>query len=431
MSLSEIKSRTIQIWDYLKGDNTFSLQSRIYNSVCLVTIAIMVYNVPFSLALGMYDSMLATLLLIPLQVYLYYLSRFKGKTALSSIFLTVVVNLFFAVSYTLNSGIQGSTLLSFAISYFVIIAVSPRRQYWFWTIANILLVLGLIGWEYFYPEFFTNSYPTRADRFVDIASTYAVTILLTFACLSYIINNYDLERVTAEQNATGLAQLNKQKNKLISIISHDFNAPLNNINSYLYVLSNRELRQEDKKKYESDLQRITFDTQNLLLNLLSWSKSNMEGMSYALEPVNVNDAMTDTLNVYASIAAEKGVEIKYQISDEIDVTANFELLEIIFRNLISNAVKFTPEKGSIRIFATTADSHHIISVSDSGMGIPAEKQQEIFTSDIAPTFGTSREKGVGLGLKICSEFIYYLKGEIWFETEAGRGTTFSIKLPVA
>lgn len=431
MLLTNLQNKTVRIWNYLKGEKSFSLQSRIYNSVCVVTIAVMVYNVPFSLALGLYDSVLATLVLIPLQFYLYYLSRFKGKTALSSVFLILIVNLFFAVSYSLNSGIQGSSLLSFSISYFVIIAIVPRRQYWFWTIVNISLVMGLIIWEYYHPELVSESYPTRADRFIDIASTYIMNIILTFSCLSYIINNYSLERVTAEASAAGLAQLNQQKNKLITIISHDFNAPLNNINSYLYVLSNRDLNLEDKKKYENELKRITFDTQNLLLNLLNWSKSNMEGISYVLEEVNLNDAMNDTLNVYQSIAVEKEIRLAYEISADTDVIANFELVEIIFRNLISNAIKFTPRNGIVRVFSSMSDGFHIISVSDTGPGIPSEKQIDIFTTDISPTFGTARERGAGLGLKICDEFVQYLGGEIWFDTIAGLGTTFSVKLPAA
>ena len=157
----------------------------------------------------------------------------------------------------------------------------------------------------------------------------------------------------------------------------------------------------------------------------------MNGMNYVLESVNVNDAMADTLNVYQNIASEKNVELVYEISDETDVLANFELVEIIFRNLISNAIKFTPERGLVRVFSVNSNGYHTISISDTGQGIPPEKQAEIFTADVSPTFGTSRERGAGLGLKICSEFVQSLNGEVWFTTEQGIGTTFSVKFLVA
>lgn len=391
----------------------------------------MLYNIPFSIAIGLNEATIATTLLIPVQLYLYYLSRFKRKTNLSFTIYAIIVNLFFAVSYTLNAGIQGSSLLSFSISYFAIIAIVPRRHYWLWTILNISLVMGLIIWEYQHPEIVQNNYLTRADHFVDIASTYIVNIILTFACLSYIINNYNLERQIAESNASILAELNKQKNDLISIISHDFNAPLNNINNYLYILSNKDLEDEVKKSYEKELGRITFDTQNLLLNLLNWAKSNMDGMNYDLEPVNIQDSMADTLNVYRNIAAEKNIILDYKIPEDITVIANFEMVEIIFRNLISNAVKFTPVNGSISILSETLNGYHVISIMDTGLGIPLEKQPYIFKADVSATYGTGRERGVGLGLKICDEFIQSLDGDIWFSTEVGIGTTFFVKFAMA
>lgn len=377
------------------------------------------------------ESLTATVILILCQIFLYYLSRFKGKTLLSLIISVIIINFYFSVAYILHSGTQGSSLLSFSVSYLFIIAIVPRKQYWFWTISNIMLVVGLIAWEYYHPETVTMGYATRTDRFIDIASTYTVSVILTFACLSYIINNYNLSKQTAENNSLVLAQLNKQKNDLISIISHDFNAPLNNINNYLYVLNNMDLEDAAKKKYEKDLGRMTFDTQNLLLNLLSWAKSNMEGMKYHLESVNVHDNLQDTLNVYKKIAEEKYITLTYNIPDDISIVANFEMVEIIFRNLINNAVKFTPANGDIHISSETMTGYHTISISDTGLGIPEEKQSSIFETEASATFGTNRERGTGLGLKICKEFTQSLGGEIWFSSETGVGTTFYVRFAAA
>lgn len=391
----------------------------------------MIYSLILSLIIDLNESLIATILLIVCQLFLYYLSRYKGKTLLSFVFYSIIFNLYFSIAFTLHSGIQGSVLLSFSICYFISIIIVPKRQYWFWTAANLSLVVGLIAWEYYHPETIQVGYGTRTDRFVDIGSTYIVTVILILACLSYIINNYNQERQIAENNSLVLAQLNKQKNDLISIISHDFNAPLNNINNYLYVLNNMDLEDAAKKKYEKDLGRMTFDTQNLLLNLLSWAKSNMEGMKYHLESVNVHDNLQDTLNVYKKIAEEKHITLTYNIPDNISIVANFEMVEIICRNLINNAVKFTPANGDIHISSETMTGFHTISISDTGLGIPEEKQSSIFETEASTTFGTNRERGTGLGLKICKEFTQSLGGEIWFSSEAGVGTTFYVKFAAA
>lgn len=432
MPFTNFTSKTSKIWEYLKGDQTFSLQSRIYNSISVITIAVLVYSLLLSVFfVEINESLVTIFLLICVQVYLYYLSRYKGKSLLSSIVSMITISLFFSASYTIHSGIDGSALFSLLICYFMIIALVPKKQYWFWTIINISLVMGLIAWEYYHPEIKHQGYGSRVDRFIDIASTYLMSVLMIFACLSYIINNYSLEKQTAENNANVLAKLNNQKNQLISIISHDFNAPLNNISNYLYILSNMDIEDEVKKGMEKDLSQVTFDTQNLLLNLLSWSKSNMDGMKFQLESVNICDSLSETLRVYGSIAAKKNIVIQNRISDEINVTANFEMTEIVFRNLINNAIKFTPENGIIQISCETENNFHIISVSDTGLGISQEQQAEIFKSELSTTFGTRREKGVGLGLKICQEFIESLGGQIWFETNPGSGTTFFVKLATA
>lgn len=431
LKFTNLISKTNKIWENLKGDKTFPLQSRIYNSICVITIAVMIYSLILSLIIDLNESLIATVILIICQLYLYYLSRYKGKTLLSFVFYSIIFNLYFSIAFTLHSGIQGSALLSFSICYFISIIIVPKRQYWFWTVANISLVVGLIAWEYYRPESIQVGYGTRTDRFVDIGSTYIVTVILILACLSYIINNYNQERQIAENNAFRLAQLNKQKNDLISIISHDFNAPLNNINNYLYVLNNIALEETAKSKYQADLSRMTFDTQNLLLNLLSWAKSNMDGMKYQLEPVNVHDSMVDTLSIYQKIAAEKHINLNYNIPDDISIIANLEMVEIIFRNLISNAIKFTPVDGVIRIFLETENGFHKISISDTGLGISKEKQPFIFETELSTTFGTERERGVGLGLKICKEFTENLGGQIWFSSEVGVGTTFCVRFAVA
>ncbi|CAG5006903.1 Adaptive-response sensory-kinase SasA [Dyadobacter sp. CECT 9275] len=428
--LLKLFTKIVKIWNDLKGDiNTFSLQNRIYHSVCLAAIVIMFYNLPFSILMGYYELAAATLFLLPLQWYLFYLSRFKRKSQLSLTINVLIIHTFFIINYILNSGIRGSALLSFSIAYFLIVIVVPKKQYLMWTFIHLSLVLGLLLWEFKRPEVILISYATRTDQFTDIASTYVVSIVLMLAGLSYIINNYAIEKRLADQKAIVLKESNDQKNKLISIISHDFNTPLSSIRRYLTLLRKTELTVDERRQFENELGQVTFDTQNLLLNLLSWAHNNMETKALPVRPVKLDDALRNTVRTYRAIANEKNISFDYRIPAGTSVLGNVDIVDGILRNLINNAIKFTNEGGKVIIHAVEEDGFVIIMVEDTGIGIPLQRQPYIFNSDLSSTYGTQNEKGIGLGLTLCKDFTKALKGEIWFSSEEDQGTTFYLKLP--
>ncbi|REA63059.1 hypothetical protein DSL64_05405 [Dyadobacter luteus] len=428
--VSHLIKRILELWEFLKGDiDQFPLHARIYHSISLVIGAVMLYNVPFSLAIGMYQAALASFLLLPLIIYLFYVSRFGNKTILGETIYALLINAFFCVNYFVNSGISGSTLLSFCLVHFMTMATMPRSRYLFWTLFNIVLVGGLIFWEYTHADTNLYSYPSRKDYFVDITSTYVVNIVLMFAGLSYIINNYRQEKNKAEEQTRKIMEMDQQKARLISIISHDFNTPLNNIKKYLWILTRMELEDKDRKQFEADLNQATSDTQHLLVNLLSWARTNMDNRDYRPEKVLVHEAISDTLKIYKSIAEEKNIRLHVSIDDNQQAYADPQMLNIIVRNLINNAVKFTPTGGSVYVKGEQTDTDSLISVTDTGVGIPIEKQSEIFSSQLTSTKGTSSERGVGLGLSLCKEFTAIMGGKIGFTTSE-RGTEFRLQLPV-
>ncbi len=417
-------------WNHLKGHpSDFSMQSRIYHSICLIIMAIMVYNIPFSLILGLYEATIATLVLLIFQYVIFYLSRYRNRTYLSFSLFIIISNSFFGYIYFSNNGINGSSLLSLSISYFMVLLVVPRKHYGIWTTLYTLLVGGLLYTEYFYPALITDSYDTRADRFIDIGSTFLMSMILFLSCLTFVINNYNLEKQTAEDKTLVLKKLNDQKNKLISVISHDFNTPLNNIKRYLHIMQQMEVSTEERNQLERELMQVTMDTQNLLLNLLNWTKNNMDSMNHTTEIVNIHDALADTVQLYRKIAGEKLIFFDYNISPEVNVEGNYEMIDIIMRNLISNAVKFTHEGGHIIIDASEENGFYRLSIKDNGSGIPESQQQTLFTTHTAPSYGTRNEKGVGLGLSLCKEFTEAMNGQIGYESEPGIKTEFFICLP--
>lgn len=428
--LLHLVKRILDIWEFLKGDiDEFPLHARIYHSVSVVIGAVMLYNVPFSLAIGMYEAALASFLLLPLIIYLFYVSRFGNKTTMSETIYALLMNAFFCVNYFVNSGISGSTLLSFCLVHFMTIAIMPRSRYLFWTLFNIVLVGGLIYWEYIHADSNLYSYPSRKDYFVDITSTYIVNIVLMFAGLSYIINNYRQEKNKAEEQTRKVMEMDQQKAKLISIISHDFNTPLNNIKKYLWILTRMELGDKDRKQLEADLNQATSDTQHLLVNLLNWARTNMDSHDYRPRAVMIREAVSDTLKTYKTVAEEKDIDLQIELSEDHQIYGDGQMFNIIIRNLINNAIKFTPSGGVVRVRSKQDNDNCRISVTDSGKGIAPDRQAELFSPLAASTSGTSSERGIGLGLSLCKEFTEIMGGEIGFNTSE-KGTEFWVELPV-
>ncbi|MCD6011442.1 MAG: rcsC 1 [Flavipsychrobacter sp.] len=232
-----------------------------------------------------------------------------------------------------------------------------------------------------------------------------------------------------QERVHALEQMNLEKNKLLSIVSHDLRSPIDSIKSYLELLAENVLTSEERAQVEGQLAEQTRYTSDLLTNMLSWVKSQMGGVTVNLVPVKVKEVVDLIAGNKLTSVARKGIKLTYSINSSLEVIADFDMLKIVLRNLVNNAIKFTKPGGEITIKAERKGSEVTISVTDTGIGIPADKQEEIFSTKIHSTYGTDNEKGIGLGLVMCREFMHYQNGKIGFESTENVGTRFYIVLP--
>ena len=137
------------------------------------------------------------------------------------------------------------------------------------------------------------------------------------------------------------------------------------------------------------------------------------------------------MEVFQHIALKKDIVLTININESIAVKADMDMLRLIIRNLLNNAIKFTPAGGNIELTAITQDDDCIISVKDNGIGIPANKHGDIFSLKAKSTYGTENEKGTGLGLVLCKDYTLLQNGKIWFTSTEGVGTTFFVSLTCA
>lgn len=230
-----------------------------------------------------------------------------------------------------------------------------------------------------------------------------------------------------------LTASNEQKNKLFSIIGHDLRNPISGSLQLLdLTLTDFESSSADEvHAYLSMMKQELSTANNLLEDLLTWAKSQFNAVSF--NPVKIDDIpglIHKSQQTVRIMAEKKGVTITEDVSKNISIYADTGMLETIIRNLLSNAVKFTNAGGAIFIKAEPVDRGTLFMVQDNGRGIPKERIPELFNkSSNYTTYGTAGEKGTGLGLSLCNDFVLKHGGELWVESEEGKGTTFYFMIP--
>jgi len=188
---------------------------------------------------------------------------------------------------------------------------------------------------------------------------------------------------------------------------------------------------EKIKKYSEIISLTSKSGYNLLENLLQWSRSQTGTIAYTPLKLQLAVVVEETLDLLTAAAEKKNIVINQNISPEIWVYADEGMLMTILRNLISNAIKFTPEGGTITLNAKEKDFMVEISVSDTGVGITPDAIEKIFRIDVNyTTKGTNNESGTGLGLIVCKEFVEKHEGKIWVISEVNKGSTFFFTLPI-
>ena len=238
------------------------------------------------------------------------------------------------------------------------------------------------------------------------------------------------QNIEIQEQAQQLRELNNLKDKLFSIISHDLRSPLGSLITLLNLTQEGYFTEEGFRDVIDELSKNVGYTSELLENLLRWAQSQMQGLKVIPSTFNIRDVAEDKLRLYEEQAQNKGITLKNQIDPQMAVYADSAMIELVFRNLIANAIKFC-DKGSV---VTTTASHSngmvMVSVSDTGKGISSENLKKLFGREIFSTRGTSNEKGTGLGLLLCKDFITLNGGEIWAKSVEGVGSEFFFTLPL-
>lgn len=271
------------------------------------------------------------------------------------------------------------------------------------------------------------------NRSILIVITVLVILLITF--LLYLMKKSSREKEKMytqlkEQNEE-LEKLNKAKDKLFAIISHDLRSPLMSMQGMLSLIKNDLLTLEDIQEMIPELEASMQENSNVMEDLLVWAKEQLSGVEVNLKPITVSDLVEDVIQSQKFIADKKKVELTSETKNGYEVNADYNALSLVIRNLISNAIKFTEPGDTIQVSTEATSDRVIIKIKDTGIGIPEEARDQIFESTNWTRKGTQNEKGSGLGLSLSKDFVERMHGEISFESEVDKGTTFFVEIPKA
>ena len=230
-----------------------------------------------------------------------------------------------------------------------------------------------------------------------------------------------------------LNESNRTKDKLFSIIAHDLRSP------FSALLGTTNILRQEAESADMDVNKIRLfsklmnesasRTYSLLTNLLEWARLQSDRITLKPEDLDISELILDNIQIGNTVAMEKNISLQYTTPGYYPVVSDRAIVNTVLRNLISNAVKYTPRYGNIKISANKKDGIYYVSVKDSGMGIPAEKLGKLFGVDsIQSTPGTDNEKGTGLGLLLCKDFVNKIEGDIWVESDYGHGACFTFTL---
>ncbi|MBN1598627.1 MAG: hypothetical protein JW894_10060 [Bacteroidales bacterium] len=230
-----------------------------------------------------------------------------------------------------------------------------------------------------------------------------------------------------------LFEVNSVKDKLFSIVAHDLKNPFNTLCGFTELLQEKydKYNEEKRKQMINFIKESSDQIYELLENLLTWSRSQRGVIQYNPVKTNLTDLISYNINLVSNQASNKQISIQLKDNNLTpQINLDPDLINTVMRNLLTNAIKFSERGGSILVSLTENKNKYIVSVQDSGIGISQENLNKLFKKNMHfTTSGTDNEKGTGLGLIMCQDFIEKHKGEIWVESTEGKGSTFYFSLP--
>lgn len=262
--------------------------------------------------------------------------------------------------------------------------------------------------------------------------------LMILACVLAIysiylsINNKNSHNKITSLNKKALSE-SLQKDKFLSIIGHDLMTPINNLIGFTELLteSAKKGAYEETYEYACIVNKSAIRVSNLLQNLLTWARFQNGKIKYSPKAVNIHDLVENSVAILLPFAMNKQINLNWNVPKDLIAKVDFNMINSVLQNLVTNAIKFTAKNGQVSVVSSIESKTLKFIVSDNGVGMNSNQISNLFNLEhIASTKGTENETGTGLGLIICKDFISLHNGTINVESQPGKGSKFTIKIPL-
>jgi signal transduction histidine kinase len=238
-----------------------------------------------------------------------------------------------------------------------------------------------------------------------------------------------VQNAVLDEQSRDLSQMNATKNKLFSVIAHDLRSPFNELKGILLLLDMDSVTREEMQTMVGEVKNRLNVLDQMLADLLQWAKSQMSGASTLPQVINLHTLVNQKVDLLAKVATAKQIELTNQVAPGVQVHADPNQLRAILRNLMGNALKFTPSQGEVRVEANQGRDLVTVAIKDTGLGMLPDQLAQLFANHLPNTTrGTAGEEGTGLGLLLCKDFVEQNGGSIWATSQPGQGSTFYFTL---
>lgn len=250
--------------------------------------------------------------------------------------------------------------------------------------------------------------------------------------------NHQISLIAAKriilQKTEELKKTIQGRDKMYSVIAHDLRSPLGSIkmvlNMFVMTMSPQMIGEEQYEMLDS-ANKSTEELFTLLDNLLKWTKTQTGRLTVVFQDFELVKSISGVLEIFSLVSSSKNIELIFDSNEDINVRGDIDIVKTITRNLLSNAIKFSFSGSKIIIEVKKIGNMAVVSVKDFGKGMSQEEQQKLFDSETHfSKYGTNNEEGSGLGLLLCKDFATKNKGDLWLQSEEGKGSTFFFSIPL-
>lgn len=263
-----------------------------------------------------------------------------------------------------------------------------------------------------------------------------VGVLLFLIFQVYLLSRHyaesysNLEKLV-EERTDELVTANTVKDRLLSVVSHDIKSPLNSLRGILQMYNANAITKDEFDHFSKHLEDDLNTTTILVENILYWTASQLKGIQVREETFDLRSVIEENVRLFKTAAGNKNISLSYNTPKNMVIVSDKNIVNLVVRNLLANAVKFSFEGGSIQIITTRSDKEVLIKVKDTGLGMDQATVEALSEPvNAVSRMGTKDEKGTGLGISLCKEYLEKAAGELLIESVKGEGSTFTVRLPI-